>query len=217
MTLITHFNCFTIRSKQEGVKLTSILNTIAWIAIFRLYKRHNSHLDEILAWIAVSLSRFRPEIENNKYMLAYCVGAFFVTFSNTFENVLDDSEVLRKFWPLARENDEILSDKVENDMEKFGMKLKTPFIGDEMAIHIGLSNAGRIDANCLKGGMFSIENVFIKGCIPQTNVRNLFYNLVSSIDNKICWAIASNSYFFDHILVDEFIDLFNEFLLKLID
>lgn len=181
-----------------------------WTAMLRLYKTHDAHTDKILSWTAVSLRRYLPpHVELHKYALSYCVGSFFDSCRNVYDNVLDDREVLDRFWTLARENEQSLNDKVANSGEKFGIRMKSPMSGAEMGCHMGFSSLGVIETEPVEeGGVFEIENSFMKGCIPETHVRMLFYCFAFTLKNESFWAIANNSRFIDHRLVDEFIDIF---------
>lgn len=206
------------RSKKEGVKITSLLNTILWTATLRLFKKHNDTADKILAWTAVSLRRYRPESEINKYMLGYCVGSFFDVFPNAYDNVLDDSDVAAKFWTLARQNDVNLTDKVANSSQKFGIKMKSPMIGDEMGFHVGFSSVGLLETDEIeRGGVFTIENAYINGYIPEQNTRYLTYSFSFTIKNQVFWGTMSNSRFFDHRLVEEQFEIFQHIVTILID
>jgi hypothetical protein len=163
----------------------------------------------VLLWTAVDLRRFRPESEINANMMGYIVGALFETYPNIFESIDDDSEIEMKFWSFVRERDQELTDRVQNDKEKFSIKLRTRDDPDkEILVHSGLSNIGIIDPEKYLGvdSIFELENSFLLAVIAEHINSILYYNYIVSMGNRLYWGINYNSFFFDINHIDEIIE-----------
>lgn len=196
---------------MQNVKMTSVLNSILWITIFRLCKMQNTHLNRIRTWTSVSFRRFRSENEINKNMLGYCAGGCLDSCENIFKDVLNDSEVLEKFWQFARLNDKKLTSRVMKSPEIFGNDPRKDLVDNELLNFTGLSNTGELDTSEVEAdNLFEIENFFTRGYSTTQHVRNLFFNFVVTVKNRICWMISFNSFFFDHLLIDQAIELITD-------
>lgn len=192
---------------------------IVWIALARLYKRHQSKLEEAAFWVPISLRPYRPEEIINDYMLGYCVGALFVTFKDEFDDIESDSEIAGKFWPLARKNDSILTDLVKTSYEKFAFKVRQ-FEDPEREIgnHTGVSNIGIIDVKPFsENDIFQLEDFYLWSYFFKNFHFFLLLNFVGTLENKVFWTVGFNSYFMDPLLIDEFIGLCKDMLFKISD
>lgn len=187
--------------------MTTCLNTVSYISLQRILKNHgDDYLDETILLNSIGLRTLRPELGN--LQLGYCVGMLPWVFSrgdHHLDNYDDNSEVGRKFWPMAARNQREFAARVLNDNEKFDFApWKSKPSGEKSIInHIGLSNLGVLDAGN-SGPMFDLESQFIV-CSYEPRVRyQLFFSSICTVGGRVCWSPSFNSHFVDQFVLDEF-------------
>lgn len=204
--------------------MTSALNMLQAITIFRLYENHNLKLKKFINCVPVSLRPLRPA-EVGTYQLGNCVGGLITFIDNQFRSGGEDStknvdeEIVRaKFWQLTREISASLEERVKNDVTKF-LARDVPLEHDEDQLlgHMSLSNMGIFDDSSFgcfvkKNGPFRVENMFTSCNYSGEKEILLMGSYFCTVGDKLCCSLASNSYAFDPQLVDEFLKLFLQFV-----
>lgn len=207
------------RCKKEGIRLTSCLNTVMFIAFLRINKKYGKeNLNEIIHLNSIGLRMFRPEL--SKLMLGFCAGLMPFIYRNEFTDCSDDSELVDKFWSLARRNQAEFTDKLINDNQKFDYSPKLPqkVCNEQIFYHIGLSNLGVLDSTCLeatKCKLFEIENKFILSVYDANIKYEFFYTSVCTVAGRICWSPSYNTHFIDRFVVDDFEHFCNHIIEKI--
>lgn len=187
--------------------MTTCLNTVSYISLQRILKKHgDDYLDETILLNSIGLRMFRPELGN--LQLGYCVGMLpwvFHRADHHLDNYDDSSEVARKFWHMAARNQREFAARVLTDNEKFDFApWKTKPRGEKSIInHIGLSNLGVLDTGDSRP-LFDVESQFIV-CSYESRVRyQLFFSSICTVDGRVCWSPSFNSHFVDQFVLDEF-------------
>lgn len=199
--------------------MTSCLNLISAIAIFKLYKTHGDDLKLVLFYNPVSLRQFKPD-EISDFQLGFCVGSLFSEIANEFDDIDDDAELISKFWPLAQRNAEVFEKRVIADDSKY-MKPPIPvFEENQIFVHYGLSNRGIMDTKKYEcfgvDGSFEIENTFTMCDVSKEVDKKIFTSYLTTIGNKLCGSVCYNDFYFNHRFIDEYILHFESLIHKLV-
>lgn len=194
------------------------MNCLASMANFRLHENHGCKLPVSLDLIAVGLRQLKPSSEVSPMQLGNCVTAVFTSIPNQFETTDDHDEVRARFWSMAREQSSALEDRVKNDMTKFARSRATASLDDfnGLMFHLSISNIGVVDLKgygCFENDEFYIENMFTTVTNSISNDKFLCVLYFTTIGDRLFCSLGTNSFFFDPIVADEFVDIFK----KLID
>ena len=193
--------------------MTAFFHASLSIALLRVFKEFDWQQDKLVYFTPVSLRQYKSEME--VLMMGYCVGGLLSVLDVDLENVLDDNEMMQKFWFIAREMNGSLHKRIDEENEKFQYqfsRIEEP--EKELSFHYVLSNPGLVDTKCLKD--FRIENMFSAAYIKKENIHSLCTNTVNTVDGKICWSVAFNSYFIQTDIIQKFVKNFQEVIVQLI-
>lgn len=193
--------------------MTAFFHAAISISLLRVFKEYGWQEDKLVYFTPVSLRQYKTEMD--VLMMGYCVGGLLSVLDIDLENVLDDKEMMQKFWSIAREMNGSLHKRIDEENEKFQFqfsRIEEP--EKELSFHYLLSNPGLIDTKCLKD--FRIENMFSTAYIRKENSHSICTNTVNTVGGKICWAISFNSYFIQTKIIQKFVKNFQDVIAKLI-
>lgn len=209
------------RCKAENTKLTSFLNVLAGVANFRLFHKHKTHTPYTLDTVPISLRQYRPDLD--PLQLGNCVGGLVTVIVNGFENPCDDDEIRAKFWSIAREQSDSLVERVRNDYSKFFRSNSVSIdVFPGLFFHFSISNVGVVDLDkyeCFgkeNPTGFRIENMFATIKCRESIDKFLAMIFVCTVGESLCCCLGTNTFFFDPVVADEFVRIFNETLLLVI-
>lgn len=197
--------------------MTSVLNLLQAITLFRLYESHGCKLDYFFNYIPVSLRQFADSDSSiNSFQLGNCVGGLNTAIANELTNVNDNAELKSKFWPLAQHQSVLLEDRAKNDLCKFlPPRFPENMNSTQLFGHMSLSNVGVIDLSsyeCFGNGSFRVENMYAVCNYKHPCDKFLMASFFCTVGQKLCCSLASDSFFFDHELADQFVDIFKQTL-----
>lgn len=183
--------------------MTAFFHTAISIALLRVFKEYDWQLDKLVYFTPVSLRQFNSKLD--ALMMGYCVGGLCSVLDVDFANVLDDNEIMGKFWSIAREMNVSLHKRINEENKKFNLQLpKLEQPDRELNFHFVLSNTGFVDTKCLRDDI-RIENLYTIANMNNDNRGRICANFANTIDDKICWSIMYNCFFTQTEIIEEYV------------
>lgn len=210
------FEQLLTKCNQEGATLTGCLQVIISLILREMFDKYGepNELEFIRTVTYLNLRPFVKDQNITENTLGLCVGTFikYPDIDELGEMTGRRQQLVRKFWPTAREHTRDLHQKYQSDMEKYFPKLNTNTPTD-LSFHVTISNTGKVQpSNVNVFSCFKIERQFASSNFLPSCDKRLFANYFNKSERGLVWFLLYNSHFIDSYLIQFVVDSFKSIL-----
>lgn len=198
----------------KNAKLTGVLQTLIALALKNIYKKYECEYVESKQFQIVLLVSLREKLGlSNSYN---------GVFSAAFENSIQESLSLDSIWSIAEEKSILLHKRIKNNEdvkyfehtdELWNLVENGEF--SESNISFALSNIGVMKNT--ESDVIKVYEHYLRMPSIHKRIGSCMFNAISTINNRLCWAITYNEQTFTRAILLEIQEEMLNLIEKLIE